>query len=485
MSFDWSSARNALHGFGGELITLNVPKTGMPFFDALQLYGAIDLYVGLREDVTIQDEGNRWSVSARSRPERLKERDQKAFSQVWRNKKPNPREYCGGIRRVLLSDGTFMDSNFVDGRGEWDSALQDGIRGVSAGAYETLQSGQTSKKECKAQIPLSQAVLAFSGQRRIEGVGDIRFLPVFEGRIDLSKVVCPVRAWLRAPNVLFAQLLMLLSLKTSLFAEGYEKALRGVVFNTNFDSRKRDNYSGTITIESTAVGKIASSAFARELHEVFGELVEKSWDRGGSTRFYPAALAMAYWLAQPVSSNLSGMITSQEMLRREGQSHILPLVEYAKEVFVMTYENWKGDHEAVRRFAKAVASGIQWARGRDSRGNWLPPAEQRRNWYDEVTLLRSAPSVRAFRERALILIEQGHREHSGVGTIHRDEAFDPKALLASIGDDRGSAFEAFRDLFRMYLIQASTYESKDVPAAGASTDLTDETNPSVGEEASP
>ena len=49
--FSWSGAQVALEGFGGSPTSLFVTKTGLPFFDALRLYGAIDLYIGLREDV--------------------------------------------------------------------------------------------------------------------------------------------------------------------------------------------------------------------------------------------------------------------------------------------------------------------------------------------------------------------------------------------------------------------------------------------------
>jgi hypothetical protein len=58
MQFDWSAVVSDLKDFGGEQIVLHIPKTGLPFFDALRLYGAIDLYVGLREDVYIHDNGN-------------------------------------------------------------------------------------------------------------------------------------------------------------------------------------------------------------------------------------------------------------------------------------------------------------------------------------------------------------------------------------------------------------------------------------------
>ena len=73
------------------------------------------------------------------------------------------------------------------------------------------------------------------GRKRTERLGNILFLPVFEGQIDLSKVVSPLRAWLGLPNVTCSQALALLSLKSSLFSEGYEKRLSAVVFNTNLE----------------------------------------------------------------------------------------------------------------------------------------------------------------------------------------------------------------------------------------------------------
>jgi len=126
----------------------------------------------------------------------------------------------------------------------------------------------------------------------------------------------------------------------------------------------------------------------------------------------------------------------------------------------MSYGDWQGDHEAVRKFARAVASAIKWARGRDEYGRWLKDSEWRKNWYGEVTMLRSAPSAKAFIQRAMILIEQGHREHGEIGTVHRNEDFDPKAIQETIGNSR-SDFETFRDLFRMYLVQESAYKGKD------------------------
>jgi hypothetical protein len=164
---------------------------------------------------------------------------------------------------------------------------------------------------------------------------------------------------------------------------------------------------------------------------------------------------MAHWLLHPLPKHLSSFITTQERRRRDRQPQVFVNGEYVREVFEMSVGNWPGDHEAVQKFAKAVASGIYYAR--------MVPAKKRgddpqKAWYDEVTMLRSASSPKAFKGRALILIEQGHRQHSMVGTKHWDQAYDPSSLLASIG--KGSSFEEFRDLFRMYLVQESTYQTK-------------------------
>ena len=106
--------------------------------------------------------------------------------------------------------------------------------------------------------------------------------------------------------------------------------------------------------------------------------------------------------------------------------------------------------------------------------DWLDKREKK----DEVVMLRSAPSAMAFRERALILLEQGPREHGQIGTVHRNEDYNPSALLASIGEGRD--FETFRDLFRMYLIQESTYKPKESEPKVSVAD-TSETN-NLGEE---
>jgi hypothetical protein len=462
MKFDWGTASAVLDGFGGRQVRLTIPKTGMPFFDALRLYGAIDLYIGLREDVWIRDLGRAWNVEGRVRDHRLKNRDLNAFQQVWGKKKPKADDYCMRLRtsvetgQPLPADPMAKATKACKGL---DSAFQAGVRHAAASEYSTLQGGQTSESTCcVAEIPLADGLLGFSGKKRIfAGVGDIIFLPIFEGRIDLARVVSPLRLWVRVPNVTCAQALALLALRTSLFAEGCQDRLSAVVFNTAFRGQRSDNFSGVIAISSTAVGRAKTPDLLARLYQVLRALVNAAWTRQGATSLVTDALAMARWLTHPLPKHLSSFITSQERLHRNQSMQVFVGQKYVREVFEMSIGSWHGDHEAVRRFARAVSSGIRWARGRDNNGHWLPDEEQRKNWYDEVTMLRSAPTAKAFVERAMILIEQGHREHSQVGTTHRDEAFDPPALLSSFGKDR-SSFEAFRDLFRMYLVQESTYQ---------------------------
>lgn len=483
MKFNWDTALTTLKDFGGSPIHLTIHKTGMPFFDALRLYGTIDLYMGLREDVYIRDAGNAWEVSGRARQNRLEGRDIKAFRQVWTKKKPTPEDYCKRIQ-ACIENGSPLPA---DSKGKatkafvgLDSAFQAGIRHTAAADYSTLQGGQTSESTCcVAEISLADGLLAFAGKKRVYGgVGDILFLPIFEGQIDLSRVVSPLRAWLRVPNVTCAQALALLALRTSLFAEGYQDRLSAVVFNTAFRGQRSDNYSGLISIGSTAIGHAKMPNLVAHLYRVLRALIGKAWNRRGATSFVPDALAMAYWLMHPLPKHLSSFITSQERLRRDQQTQVFVKPGYVREVFEMSFGDWQGDHEAVRKFARAVASGIYHARmaGTNDAG------ERQKAWYDEVTMLRSAPSAKAFIERAMILIEQGHREHSQVGTTHRDEAFDPSALLASLGKDR-SSFEEFRDLFRMYLVQESTYQVREKePDDGGETETVEESADENGKE---
>jgi hypothetical protein len=95
-------------------------------------------------------------------------------------------------------------------------------------------------------------------------------------------------------------------------------------------------------------------------------------------------------------------------------------------------------------------------------------------------MLRSAPSAKAFIERVMILIEQGHREHGRLGTKHWEEDFDPKAIFAGLGSD----FETFRDLFRMYLVQESTDkgEGETAPVAEEELEVSEEETTEGGTE---
>lgn len=483
MRFNWAAAPTTLTDFGGNPVRLTIHKTGMPFFDALRLYGTIDLYVGLREDVCIRDAGNAWEVSGRARQNRLEGRDTKAFRQVWTKKKPTPEDYCKRIRACiengspLPTDETGPATKAFRGL---DAALQAGVRHTAAADYSTLQGGQASPSTCcMAQIPLADGLLGFAGKKRVQtGVGDILFLPIFEGQIDLSRVVSPLRAWISVPNVTCAQALALLALRTSLFAEGYHDRLSAVVFNTAFRGQRSDNYSGIISIRSTAIGQAKQPNLVAHLYRVLRTLIGNAWNRRGATALVPDALAMAYWLMHPLPKHLSSFITSQERLRSNRNMQVFVKPAYVREVFEMSIGDWQGDHEAVRKFARAVASGIYHARmaGTNEAG------EKQKAWYDEVTMLRSAPRAKAFIERAMILIEQGHREHSQVGTVHRDEAFDPSALLSSLGKDP-SSFEAFRDLFRMYLVQESTYQVREKePVDGGETETAEESADENGKE---
>ncbi len=479
--FDWSKAAEVLSGFGGEPITLHVPKTGLPFFDTLRLYGAIDLYIGLREDVTIHDAGDRWEVKSCARKHRLGDRVRSAAETLKEtNLSKNDDKWLIALDAAIIEHNAYPTIPLRDLKTPLDnpdSALKDGVRDQAASTYQGLETGYGKK----AKIPWADAVLAFAGQKRTENMANIMFLPVFEGQIDLSKVVSPLRARLRTPNVLCAQALMLLALKSSLFVEGYQERLTAVVYNTNFPSQKAFNYSGLINIQSTAIGKMKSSQLVGHTYRTFRALMSKAWrQQGRSADFTQDALAMAYWLMQPVSKHLTSMTTSQERLRARGSPQLFSKVEYVKEVFEMSYGGWQGDHEAVRKLAKAVSSAIQWARGRDNSGNWLKPEERRKHWYDEVVMLRSAPSAKAFIERVMILIEQGHREHGRLGTKHWEEDFDPKAIFAGLGSD----FETFRDLFRMYLVQESTDkgEGETAPVAEGELEVSEEETTEGGTE---
>ena len=141
----------------------------------------------------------------------------------------------------------------------------------------------------------------------------------------------------------------------------------------------------------------------------------------------------------------------------------------------MSYGKWEGDHEAVRKFARAVATSIYHARLSEQN---MKKEERGKAWYDEVVMLRSAPTAKAFFERAMILLEQGKRVNPFIASASNSEDFDPVLLMSSIGNSRPS-FETFRDLFRMYLILESVPKSRKAEAKigdedGLDTTLLDE-----------
>lgn len=464
-NFNWANAAKSFADFGGQEKVLRIPKTGLPFFDTLRLYGAIELYVGLRQEVYIYDEGNEWNIRAKVRKHLLADVNKVAAVLKKGKLSRKDEQWIKQLESALAGDEwpTLPLRNVSTPLDNPDSALKDGVRDAAASSYNGLETGYGKK----SKVSFADALLAYAGQERTESVAGVYFLPVFEGKVDFSKVISPLRAWIGIPNILCAQVLTLLALKTSLFAEGYAENLSAVVYNTNLDGRKYYNYSGIIQIESTALGKRhkINSEFVGHFYRTFRSLVGRAWKREG--RGYKAgpeiedALAHAYWFMQPSRpKHLSAFITSIERQRRDNkpcvivetnfkQPHLMK--GYVKEVFQMTYGKWEGDHEAVRKFARAVASGIYFARQVDLK---LSHEDRRKAWYDEVTLLRSAPTPKAFFERAMILIEQGKRENTFIASVSKSEDFDPALLFKSIGNNRVE-FETFRDLFRMYLVQES------------------------------
>jgi hypothetical protein len=467
--FDWAQAAASIPDFGGQLKTIQVPKTGLPFFDVLRLYGAVDLFLGLQQSVEVHDLGSDWQATARVREQRLKDPSAVALLlQKGKLRKTDQRLVEDQLAAALLG-------------GEWptqpvrdlsvplqnpDSALKDGIRDTAASTYRGLESGYG----LNVKIPMIDAILALAGQARIEQVANIYFLPVFEGKVDFSKVVSPLRAWRNLPNVICAKVLTLLALKTSLWMEGYDYQLSAVAFNTNLDSRANYNYSGLIQIDSTALNRQAGidGHFFQHYYLTFRALMEQAWSAGKATNKVDDALAHAYWLMEPNHpKHLASLITSMERQHRDDFRTVIatrsPRKSFVTEVFKMSYGQWNGDHQSVRKFARVVSTSIWNARQKGEKDK----DKQRKAWYDEVTMLRSTTSARSFFERALILIEQGKKENAFIGSGSGDEDFDPSQLIHSIGQSR-SDFETFRDLFRMYLILESVPTSQTASGNNAS-----------------
>ena len=477
-NFNWENAATELESFGGREKTLHIPKTGLAFFDVLRLYGAIEMYLGLSGEITISDVGYEWQAHGKARDDRLIDKMQ--IATLIGDGRVAQREHLIDSLDRALEDGLWTQEPLFKRTSPVntpDASVQSGQRNQSAISYEGLVS-DSSYSLGQFQMLWADKMLCLTSQKRIQVAGDITFLPIFEGRVDFQRVISPIGNEYYIPNILCSQVVALLKLKVSLFADGYAERLSGVVYNRQ-RKKASDNYSGLIAIDSTAMGrkrKIASS-FYGHCYRVFRALVGRAWQSGKSTGETEDAFAYAYWLMQPErSQNLASLLTAIERQIRDRHEHLLltrktvdsPAQTYVKEIFTMTYNNWDGDHEAVRKLARAVAAGIYQTRqipeNKPGKTDKEIRAAQGKAWYDEVTMLRSAPTAKAFFERALILIEQGHRDNTFIGTARNDENPDVEALQRSIGKNRRE-FETFRDLFRMYLIQESTPRNTNTAAA--------------------
>jgi hypothetical protein len=360
-------------------------------------------------------------------------------------------EFCKKLRAAIISGSRIPRTEDPDQKVPTDDrnfsldpVLQAGIRDLQAAEYDSMNS---TEAKYTARIPLSDAVIAYAGLKRTESASDMQFLPIFEGQIDLGKIVAPIRSSLSVPNPLCAQVLMLLSLKTALWSEGYSQRLSAVAYSKK--KRQNFNYSGIIRIASTAIGQIDDGVFCGLLYRVFRRMLNASWKNKKATPMAPHTFAVAEWLMQPLPRTLAGMIMAQEFLLKTGNLPFLVVHDNVRKVFEMTYADRKIDHEAVRQLAKTTSSAIYRLGPADA-------SKRRQHWYNEVVALRNAPNKESFRHRVLTLIEQGRAKDSWI------EGFNPESLLSSMGDTRPS-FEEFRDCFRMYLIQESAPKDKRIP----------------------
>ncbi len=465
---------------------LHIPKTGLPFLDVLRLYGALEIYSDdVQCEVFMHDAGHAWHLQTRmnacptENSNYVQQSESQQILQQWLIAlrrgalKPSDDAFMAQFHAALHTNTTYPSGELLNVAlplENPDSAIKAGVRDGAAIKYRGLEAGQGMK----AVLPLADALLVFAGQSRMEEIAGIRFLPVFEGRCSVPEVVTSInltgfgKGSIIIPSVLCVQVLYLLALKASLLVLENDCAdcLVAVAYNTNYAPRGNYNFSGVIAIQSTLLSKLQSHRMASHILESYTLLLYKAWDTTNnnvSTDFTAHCLTMAEWVMQPTPKRLSALITGQEKLRCLTQStnrylNIFTQPTDVQEIFTMSYTNWSGNvaggssgsgYEAVRKFAKAVSSAIWETRQRTAENKG-------KAWYDEVSILRSASTPKAFRERALTLLEQAHRRNPAIATIHREEDFDPIALLASVGDDRRE-FEAFRDLFRMYLIQQSTY----------------------------
>lgn len=480
MSFNWHKAAQTLNGFGGEKLTLHVPKTGLPFYDALRLYGAIDLYIGVREDVRIADKGDMWEIEARSRIKN--EKKDEAILKILAVSNKRGRVEIENLRRVVWNADFNTTPEKIERKAPLtdygpDAALQNGTRDDACLFYEGLASGEGKK----TYLPVGDAVLAYAGGKRIHTNGGVFFLPVFEGRIDLGRIVSPLRIWSPVPNTLLVSVYEVLVLITSLFAEDYVDRLSAVVFNTDYEPRKSFNYSGIISIESTALKKAGRSGMSKatitKVAKVYKDLLDKAYEGTKTTGFFIHALNTAHWILKPLPKNLSTVVASQEALMKEESVYATLFSKMnehpntSKDLFDMSYSENKyseAAHQELRKFARAVAEAIYYARQKDAKKE-----ERGKAWYDEIVMLRSAPSAKIFKERCLMLLEQGHKESSFVGS-KAEHSYNPAVVEELLETNDKAVFEQFRDLFRMYLIQESKPHSEITQNNSSSANNTQE-----------
>ncbi|HDN26632.1 MAG TPA: hypothetical protein ENG03_05970, partial [Thioploca sp.] len=150
-AFDWSTAADTLQDFGGESTMLHIPKTGLPFFDTIRLYGAIDLYIGLREDVYIHDEGATWRVNSLTRKNLIEGKKETAVTLL--KEKPISKRDWKWLK--YLDDALENKSrwpitpmrNLKSPLRNPDSALRDGVRNQAASKYSGLETGYGIKSK--------------------------------------------------------------------------------------------------------------------------------------------------------------------------------------------------------------------------------------------------------------------------------------------------------------------------------------------------
>jgi hypothetical protein len=451
----WEVSEHIKNSFLRPNETLFVHKTGLPFYDTMRLYGAIELYLGLSHRVAIQDEGVRWRIDGIKNKLVLDNVVQTVTDKIIND----------GNNRAQKTDAIVEDLNhmlkncFSQSLSKAqqnlskakkpietpDPALQQGIRDDAALLYNDMK----TSAPVKPYLPISDLVLVYAGQKRIEQSGAILFLPVFEGEIDLSRVISPLRIYIRrnkeySPSLQCHHALVLLALKTSLFSDGYAARLSAVVYKTDFPGQRSDNRSGLVSIEPTVVGHSDNRECISAVYTALKNIMVETLIND-QKKMVNEMIGIAQWVLEPSSQTVAPLITAQERfisVKKWRKYVFIHTAQIVKEVFTMSHNvKWEGRHyEAVKGFAQATSRAIWTARmsGANDKG---------KAWYGEVAALRNASSWDTFRHQVLTLMEQGKKENDWIG-IRDKESWDPQILEESAKD-----FESFRDIFRMYLIQ--------------------------------